>query len=173
LVHLNAPGWNVIGAQEAPFVGIALGHNERVAWSMTASSADNQDLYVEKLNPANPRQVLLDRDGEPKGAVLGRDVVVLASGNLGAIRYDRRSFLYFAGGGAFENTGVFLLIFALGLGEVSVVVPLAGTSPLFVLLLAYCFPSGIDRLNWRLVTGAVLIVLGVFLLTGWGIGHLA
>jgi hypothetical protein len=30
---------------------------------------------------------------------------VLASGKLGAIRYDRRSFLYFAGGGAFENTG--------------------------------------------------------------------
>ena len=105
-------------------------------------------------------------------ALIASSAFVLASGNLGAIRYDRRSFL-FAGGGAFENTGVFLLIFALGLGEVSVVVPLAGTSPLFVLLLAYCFPSGIDRLNWRLVTGAVLIVLGVFFLTGWGIGRLA
>jgi drug/metabolite transporter (DMT)-like permease len=54
-----------------------------------------------------------------------------------------------------------------------VVVPLAGTSPLFVLLLAYWFPIGIERLSWRLVVGAVLIVLGVFLLTGWGIGHLA
>jgi drug/metabolite transporter (DMT)-like permease len=56
---------------------------------------------------------------------------------------------------------------------VSVVVPLAGTSPLFVLLLAYWFPSGIERLNWRLITGAVLIVVGVFLLTGWGISRLA
>ena len=106
-------------------------------------------------------------------ALIASTAFVLASGNLGAIRYDKRSFLYFAGGGAFENTGVFLLIFALGLGEVSVVVPLAGTSPLFVLLLAYWFPSGIDRLSWRLITGAVLIVLGVFLLTGWGIGRLA
>lgn len=106
-------------------------------------------------------------------ALIASTTFVLASGKLPAIRYDRRSFLYFAGGGAFENTGVFLLIFALGLGEVSVVVPLAGTSPLFVLLLAYCFPSGIERLNWRLITGAVLIVLGVFLLTGWGIGRLA
>ena len=106
-------------------------------------------------------------------ALIASTTFVLAAGKLPAIRYDRRSFLYFAGGGAFENTGVFLLIFALGLGEVSVVVPLAGTSPLFVLLLAYCFPSGIERLSWRLITGAVLIVLGVFLLTGWGIGRLA
>ena len=106
-------------------------------------------------------------------ALIASSAFVLASGKLGAIRYDRESFLYFAGGGAFENLGVFLLLFALGLGEVSVVVPLAGTSPLFVLVLAYWFPSGIDRLGWRLITGAVLIVLGVFLLTGWGIGRLA
>src|SRR5262245_22774976 len=106
-------------------------------------------------------------------ALVAATAFVIASGNLGALRYDRESFLYFAGGGAFENTGVFLLLFGLGLGEVSVVVPLAGTSPLFVLVLAYWFPSGIERLSWRLITGAVLIVLGVFLLTGWGIGRLA
>jgi DME family drug/metabolite transporter len=106
-------------------------------------------------------------------ALIASSAFVLASGKLGAIRYDRSSFLYFAGGGAFENLGVFLLLFALGLGEVSVVVPLAGTSPLFVLLLAYWFPVGIDRLSWRLIVGAGLIVLGVFLLTGWGIGRIA
>ena len=44
--------------------------------------------------------------------------------------------------------------------------PLAGTAPLFVLLLAYFFPSGLEKLVWRVVAGAVLIVLGVFLLTG-------
>ncbi len=106
-------------------------------------------------------------------ALVAATAFILASGNLRALRYDGRSFFYFAAGGAAENTGVFLLIAALGLGEVSVVVPLAGTAPLFVLLLAYWFPSGIDRLSWRVVTGAVLIVLGVFLLTGWGIGGAA
>jgi uncharacterized membrane protein len=106
-------------------------------------------------------------------ALVAATAFILASGNLRALRYDGRSFFYFAAGGAAENTGVFLLIAALGLGEVSVVVPLAGTAPLFVLLLAYWFPSGIDRLSWRVVTGAVLIVLGVFLLTGWGIGGTA
>ena len=62
--------------------------------------------------------------------------------------------------------GFVLVLLALGLGEVSVVIPLAGTAPLFVLFLAYLFPSGAAKLGWRVVAGAVLIVLGVFLLTG-------
>jgi uncharacterized membrane protein len=100
-------------------------------------------------------------------AMVAATAFVLASGNRGALRCDGRSLLYFAAGGAAENTGVFLVLVALGLGEVSVVVPLAGTAPLFVLLLAYFFPSGMERLGWRVVVGAVLVVVGVFLLTGW------
>lgn len=57
LVHLTAPGWNVIGATSPWMPGVAIGHNDDIAWSMTASRADVQDLYVEKLNPQNPRQV--------------------------------------------------------------------------------------------------------------------
>ena len=57
LVHLNAPGWNVIGATAPWLPGVAAGHNERVAWSMTAFDADTQDVYVEKLNPSNAHQV--------------------------------------------------------------------------------------------------------------------
>ena len=100
-------------------------------------------------------------------AMIASTAFVLASGNRGALRCDRRSLLYFALAGVAENSGVFLVIVALNLGEVSVVVPLAGTAPLFVLLLAYFFPSGVEKLGWRLVVGAVLIVLGVFLLMGW------
>jgi hypothetical protein len=57
LVHLNAPGWNVIGATAPWHPGVAEGHNDHVAWSAAPSAADTQDVYVEKLNPANPRQV--------------------------------------------------------------------------------------------------------------------
>ena len=99
-------------------------------------------------------------------AMVAASAFVLASGNRRALRCDRRSLLYFVAGGAAENTGVFLVLLALGLGEVSVVIPLAGTAPLFVLFLAYLFPSGAAKLGWRVVAGAVLIVLGVFLLTG-------
>jgi penicillin G amidase len=57
LVHLNAPGWNVIGAASPWLPGVVIGHNERVAWGMTSSSADVADVYVEHVNPANPHQV--------------------------------------------------------------------------------------------------------------------
>lgn len=56
LVHLVAPGWNVIGAGEPGLPGVALGHNERIAWGFTIFGLDQQDLYVEELNPSNPRE---------------------------------------------------------------------------------------------------------------------
>ncbi|HEX3846233.1 MAG TPA: penicillin acylase family protein [Steroidobacteraceae bacterium] len=56
MVHLMAPGWNVIGAGEPGLPGVALGHNERIAWGFTIFGLDQQDLYVEELNTANPRQ---------------------------------------------------------------------------------------------------------------------
>ena len=46
------------------------------------------------------------------------------------------------------------------------VTPLAGTAPLFVLLLTLLFLGG-EQLSGRIVVGAVLIVLGVCLLTGF------
>ncbi len=52
-VHLVAPGWNVIGAGEPALPGVAVGHNEDVAFGFTIVGIDQQDLYVEQLNPAN------------------------------------------------------------------------------------------------------------------------
>ena len=64
-----------------------------------------------------------------------------------------------------ENLSVLLVLVALSLGQVSVVTPLNGTAPLFVLALAYLFLKDVERLSGRIVLGTVLIVLGVFLLT--------
>ena len=58
LVHLEAPGWQVAGATSPWLPGVIIGHNDRVAWGMTASNIDTQDIYVAKVNPANPHQVL-------------------------------------------------------------------------------------------------------------------
>ena len=57
LVLLNAPGWNVIGATAPWHPGVAAGHNDRIAWTSVPIDSDAQDVYVEKLNPSNPRQV--------------------------------------------------------------------------------------------------------------------
>ena len=98
-------------------------------------------------------------------ALIATTAFVAASGNLGSLRCSRRSLLYFIGGGIAENGGVFLLLLALGFGDVSVVIPLAGTAPLFVLGLAYLIPSERSKLGWRIVAGVTLIVLGVALLS--------
>ncbi len=65
IVHLNAPGWNVIGSGEPPFVGIAIGHNERLAWGLTIVGTDQQDVYVEDVNPSNANETMFDGKWEP------------------------------------------------------------------------------------------------------------
>jgi uncharacterized membrane protein len=99
-------------------------------------------------------------------AMVASTAFLLASGNGSALACDGRSFFYFVGGGIAENTSVFLVLVALSLGEVSIVTPLSGTAPLFVLLLSFFFLKGVEKLSWRIIVGALLIVLGVFLLTG-------
>ena len=56
LVHLSAPGWNVIGAGEPTLPGISIGHNDYGAWGLTIFETDNEDLYVYDTNPTNPNQ---------------------------------------------------------------------------------------------------------------------
>jgi penicillin amidase len=57
-VHLVAPGWDVIGAGEPALPGIALGHNQNIAWGFTIVGIDQQDLYVEKVNPSDASEYL-------------------------------------------------------------------------------------------------------------------
>jgi penicillin amidase len=56
MVHLVAPGWDVIGAGEPGLPGVALGHNQNIAWGFTIFGLDQQDLYLEELNPADASQ---------------------------------------------------------------------------------------------------------------------
>src|SRR5262249_15291431 len=66
LVHLTAPGWNVIGSGEPALPGVAIGHNDRIAWGYTIIGVDQADIYVEQLAPndskaytaANGREML-------------------------------------------------------------------------------------------------------------------
>jgi penicillin amidase len=55
-VHLVGPGWNAIGSGEPGLPGIALGHNENIAFGFTIVGIDQQDLYVETVNPENPSE---------------------------------------------------------------------------------------------------------------------
>ena len=57
VVHLDAPGWTAIGSTEPVLPGVAIGHNGRIAWGLTIVGTDQSDVYVEQVNPDNPKLV--------------------------------------------------------------------------------------------------------------------
>lgn len=54
MVHLSAPGIRVAGVTGPGLPGIAIGHNDNIAWGFTNVGPDVQDLYVERFDPTNP-----------------------------------------------------------------------------------------------------------------------
>ncbi|OEU92302.1 PbsX family transcriptional regulator [Streptomyces abyssalis] len=54
LVHLSAPGLDVIGAGEPALPGVSIGHNGRIAFGLTIFPIDQEDLYVYTTDPADP-----------------------------------------------------------------------------------------------------------------------
>lgn len=75
LVHLNAPGWNVIGAGEPALPGVALGHNERIAWGITIVGTDQADIFVEETQPDNPTTYKVGGDWQSMRIVKEKIVV--------------------------------------------------------------------------------------------------
>ena len=73
VVHLNAPGWNVIGATEPGLPGISIGHNDHLAWGFTILGMDQQDLYVEETDPADANRYRAD--GQWRDMELQRELI--------------------------------------------------------------------------------------------------
>jgi penicillin amidase len=48
--------YQVVGFSFAGAPGVVIGHNEHHAWGVTNAAADTQDLFIERVNPANPDQ---------------------------------------------------------------------------------------------------------------------
>ncbi|HEY9422172.1 MAG TPA: penicillin acylase family protein, partial [Thermoanaerobaculia bacterium] len=65
MVHLVGPGWNVIGAGEPALPGVALGHNDRVAFGFTIAMIDQQDLFIAETHPEDPGKVRYKDGWEP------------------------------------------------------------------------------------------------------------
>lgn len=51
--HLTTQNGGMIGATLPGVPGIVLGHNGRVAWGFTNTGPDTQDIYIEKIDPAD------------------------------------------------------------------------------------------------------------------------
>ena len=53
--HLRCPTINVVGVTIPGLPFVIIGHNENIAWGMTNSGIDVQDLYVEKLDESGDK----------------------------------------------------------------------------------------------------------------------
>lgn len=56
LAHLSFGGEDIVGGTLPGIPSIVAGRNRNVAWGMTNTGPDTQDLYLERLNPDNSRQ---------------------------------------------------------------------------------------------------------------------
>ena len=55
-VGLEGPGYRLVGFSFAGLPAIAIGHNDRIAWSFTYAYTDTQDLFAERQDAADPRR---------------------------------------------------------------------------------------------------------------------
>ena len=58
LARLKTPQREVAGATAPGVPLIVIGHNERIAWGFTTTTADIEDVFIEKIDPADPSRYL-------------------------------------------------------------------------------------------------------------------
>lgn len=63
-MHLKSEEMNVSGVIFAGVPGIILGHNEQIAWGVTNTGPDVQQLYIEKRDPHNEHAFLFEGEWE-------------------------------------------------------------------------------------------------------------
>ncbi|MBY6275797.1 penicillin acylase family protein [Symbiobacterium thermophilum] len=72
--HLVVPGMiNAYGVMFPGAPGIVIGQNERIAWGVTNTNPDVQDLYIERRNPDNPYQ--FEYMGRWEDALVHRELI--------------------------------------------------------------------------------------------------
>jgi len=79
----------VVGYSFAGLPGVVVGHNRDIAWGVTNVGPDVQDLYLERLNPANPDQY--EVNGQWVDMTIVEETIVVAGGEPVplTVRYTR------------------------------------------------------------------------------------
>ena len=90
---------------------------------------------------------------------------VFTTGRAQQLRMNRNSFQFFLGAALFATTAQVANFVALGRGQMSVIIPLLNTTPLFTVLYSALFLRKVETVNLRIIGGAVLMVGGVVLIT--------
>lgn len=88
--HLEAPGLNAIGATLPGLPFVVLGRTAKVAWGFTNTGPDVQDLYLEQINPANPKQYRIPSQGQPVWADFKTRIEVITVKGQQAVQLEVR-----------------------------------------------------------------------------------
>jgi penicillin G amidase len=65
LARIETPDDTIAGVTTAGEPMIVLGHNSHIAWGFTTTGGDVEDVYVEKLDPKDPRRYLTPEGAQP------------------------------------------------------------------------------------------------------------
>ncbi|WP_035690659.1 penicillin acylase family protein [Azospirillum halopraeferens] len=65
LARIVTPERRLVGATVPGTPLMILGHNGRVAWGFTTTHSDTQDLFIERIDPADPNRYLTPGGSEP------------------------------------------------------------------------------------------------------------
>lgn len=84
---------------------------------------------------------------------------------IGELKMDRKCLPAYGSAALIATVAQILTFASLSLGDVSVVVPLVNTNPLFIVILSALFLKDLEKVTGLVVTGAILIVGGVALIT--------
>ena len=58
LARLKTPEREIAGATAPGMPLVVIGHNDRIAWGFTTTGSDVEDLFIEKVDPADPKRYL-------------------------------------------------------------------------------------------------------------------
>ncbi len=92
-------------------------------------------------------------------------IFVLTTGRAHLLQMERQGFSFFLAAALMATAAQVLNFVALGRGELSVIIPLLNTTPLFTVLLSVVFLRKVETVNQRIVFGAVLMFAGVVIIT--------
>jgi len=89
---------------------------------------------------------------------------LLATGKFRLARPDRKSLPFFASAAVISAAAQIMNFAALSRGEVSAMVPLFNTTPLFAVLFSAVFLRDVEKVTFKVVLGAILMVAGVVII---------
>lgn len=92
-------------------------------------------------------------------------IFVLATRRASMLRMERQGFSIFFAAAIVATVAQVLNFIALGRGELSVIIPLLNTTPLFTVLFTVIFLRKVETVNRRIIAGALLMFAGVVIIT--------